>query len=230
MIFRLSLIISLVASVCVAGNLQQAGSLYEQGTRNYNITTLKSALSLLTEIESGQEFDFYLLQGKCYARIQLVYKIKDNVSSSETYGKKSLEALEKAIDIAPNSIEVWAAHSIALQNLTGLGTAYGMKYGPMLSQGMNQLKKLDPDHFCTRFVDGVWKLRAPLMFGGDRKKALETFSTLHKSYPDDEDVSLNLAVAYIENNLESKARILVASVLGTNPNNLWAAKLTEEFD
>ncbi|MBD3286170.1 tetratricopeptide repeat protein [candidate division WOR-3 bacterium] len=100
----------------------------------------------------------------------------------------------------------------------------------MLGTGMNKLKKLDSNHFYTRFVDGIWKLRAPVMFGGDRKEALEIFTSLHKSYPADEDVSLNLAVAYIENDDESKAISIVNSVLNRNPNNLWAAKLARELE
>jgi len=105
-----------------------------------------------------------------------------------------------------------------------------MLYGPMLGTGMNKLKKLNPDHFYTRFVDGIWKLRAPLMFGGDRRKALEIFSDLHMAYPQDEDVSLNLAVAYVENGKKSEALTLVNSVLIGNPANLWAEKLAGEFE
>ncbi|MBD3286169.1 hypothetical protein GF338_07510 [candidate division WOR-3 bacterium] len=87
---------------------------------------LNNALSLHTDVPSSKEFEYNLLRGKCYARIQLIYKVADDVKSSETYGKKALEVLEKAIDENPNSIEAWAAHSRALQNLTGLSTAHGM--------------------------------------------------------------------------------------------------------
>lgn len=55
-------------------------------------------------------------------------------------------------------------------------------------------------------------------------------SALHEGYPSDEDVSLNLAVSYVENDLESKTRTLATSVFVKNPSYLWAKKLKLELE
>lgn len=214
----------------LATNLDSAKVFYEKGAKNYDLSILNEAYNMLQQIPEGREYDHFFLQGLCLYRMHFIYFVKGDNKKSEDFGKRVVKAFGEALKYNPDSIETIARRGMVYQVLSGFSWLKGAKYGPKAQKDLKTVKKLDSEHFLSRFMDAVAYLESPGFFGGDTKKSLKAFIDLYKDFPNNEDVQVYLARAHYKEKKYQDGLKIIKEVVQNNSQNLFAQKLKKEIE
>ena len=211
-----------------ADNLETAKALYEKGGKDYDIAILSDALNLLRQVPQGSEYEHLLQQGIILKRIHFIYYVEGNKKKSKEFGNRAIQIFSEALKYNPKSLEAIAHRGMIYQTFATFGWRSGAKFGPKSKKDIDAVEALDSKHFLYRFMQAITYLESPKFVGGDTKKAIESFASLGKAYPDNEDIQVHLARAYFKNKQYRDAFEIVGKVIENNPKTLFAKRLEKE--
>ncbi|MEW6041827.1 MAG: tetratricopeptide repeat protein [Elusimicrobiota bacterium] len=234
-IFTAKVIISLVLLFCpvrasYTSDLDTVKTIYEKGVKNYDISLLNQAYSLLQQIPTGKEYEYFFLRGLCLRRIHFIYFLNGDKRKSDDLGKLAVKNFSEALNYIPNSIEAIAHRGMVYQILSGFSWFKGAEYGPKAQADLKTIKELDSEHFLSRFMNAIAYLESLRFFGGDTKKALKAFVNLAEDFPDDEDVLVYLARAYYKEEKHQNGLEIINRILANDPQNLFAQKIKKDIE
>jgi tetratricopeptide (TPR) repeat protein len=219
----------LLIALFVAGTYAASDSaaiLFQQGIAAYDSVLVKKALdrSFREEPQSG-----FLFKATCLWRIQIINYVAGDKKGMIAYGARSLDLLDSAKkrDEDPYLINARRANICGL--LAGTGIKNGATYGPRTAKYLNEMRKIQPHGFDTRFTEAMNLLEMPLFVGGDPKKALEQLRELNRDYLDSAAVAITLARALVKNKQKEEAVKVLDRVLLNNPKDRWALKVEREI-
>jgi len=212
----------------LADDLETAKTLYENGTQNYDVSTLNDALNILKRIPEGKEYEYLLQQGLILKRIHFIYYVEGNKKKSRELGNLAVKKNSEALKYKPQSLKAIAYRGMIYQIFATFGWRSGAKFGRKSKKEMGIVKALNPKHFLYRFMEAFAYLESPKFVGGDTGKAVEAFISLRKDYPDNEDVQVYLARAYFKEKQYQNSFEIVKQIIEHNPQNLFAHKLEKD--
>ncbi|MBN2038120.1 MAG: tetratricopeptide repeat protein, partial [Chitinispirillaceae bacterium] len=161
--------------------------------------------------------------------LQVIAYASDDKKGMTRCGVKALGLLDSAELKNEDPYLVAARRAYVSQLMAGTSLKNGPVYGRRTATYLDNMKKMRPDDFHTRFIGAVNLLEMPSFVGGDPKKAQEMLQTLHKKYPDSAAVSISLARAMIKNKQRDEARKVIGQVLQKEPKNRWAQRVLGEM-
>ena len=91
------------------------------------------------------------------------------------------------------------------------------------------MKKIRPNGFDVRLIEGINLIEMPSFVGGNPRKAVKLLNELYREYPDSPVVMISLARAKTRSGQQQEAKKLLEKVLAVNPNNLLAKKRLREI-
>jgi hypothetical protein len=200
--------------------------LFKQGIAEWDSTLLKAALSRSISITPGSDF---LFKATCLWRLQIISYVNDDKKATINHGKQALELLDSAARHNEDPYLINARRTYVTQLLATTSFKNGATYGPRTGKYLDEMRKLKPQGFETRFIEAVNFLEMPSFVGGDPKKSQELLAALHSEFPDSTAVSISLARAMIKNRQKEEAKHLLDLALEKDPKNLWAKKVRKEI-
>ncbi|MBN2035930.1 MAG: tetratricopeptide repeat protein [Chitinispirillaceae bacterium] len=198
--------------------------LFEKGIAAYDTVLIGRALRSAEAQHPDAE---YLFKATCFWRIQIIAFIGDDKKETARYGKQALDLLDKAERNREDRYMIYARRAFVTQLLAGTGLKNGATYGPRTSKLLDEMKKMKPDAFETRFIEAVNLLEMPSFVGGDPKKAAKELALLHKRYPDSAAAAISYARALLKIKKQKEARAVLDAVLNANPKDIWARKVRD---
>jgi hypothetical protein len=200
--------------------------LFERGIAAWDSTLLKAALS--QSISETPRSDF-LFKATCLWRLQILSYVGDDKKGTIHHGKQALDLLDSAARHNEDAYFINARRTYVTQLLAATSFKNGATYGPRTGKYLEELRKLKPQGFETRFIEAVNFLEMPSFVGGDPKKSQDMLAALHDEFPDSSAVTISLARAMIKNKQKEKAQNLLDLALRKNPKDLWAKKVKKEI-
>jgi hypothetical protein len=200
--------------------------IFRNGVVAYDSVLIKQAYFRAEQEHPRGEF---LFKATCLWRIQVIKFVDGDTKGVAQYGARALDLLDSAQKNAEAPYFIQARSAYVCQLLAGLGITNGATYGPRTARHLNEMKKLKPRGYETRFIDAANLLDMPVFVGGNPAKALELLRALYDDFPDSMDVAKIMARAYRKNKRINEARALLDMVLRANPRDLWAIKEIKEL-
>ena len=200
--------------------------LFEQGIADWDSVPIKSAF--MRSIKENPDRDF-LFKATCLWRLQIITYAGDDKKGTIRYGKQALELLDSAERHGEDTYLINARRTYVNQLLASTSLKNGAIYGPRTGKYLEEMRKLKPQGFETRFIEAVNLLEMPSFVGGDPKKSNELLLELREKYPDSAAVAISLARAMIKNKQKEEARKILDQVLQKKPKDLWAKKVKSEI-
>jgi hypothetical protein len=201
-------------------------ALFHKGIESWDTTLLKSALT--RSIAENPTSD-YLFKATCLWRLQIIAYLNGDKKGTIHFGKNALDILDSASRKSENAYLTYARRAYVSQLLAGTSLKNGPVYGARTGKYLDELKKIKPGGFDTRFIDAVNQLEMPSFVGGDPKKAQERLTVLYREFSDSSAVAISLARAMIKNRQKEEARGVLDLVLKKDSKNLWAKKVKNEI-
>jgi hypothetical protein len=201
-------------------------ALFERGIAAWDSTLLRKAFAQ-SVIETPRS-DF-LFKATCLWRLQIISYVNDDKKATIHHGKQSLDLLDSAARRGEDSYLINVRRTYITQLLAGTSLKNGATYGPRTGKYLDEMRKLKPQGFETRFIQAVNLLEMPSFVGGDPKKSQDMLAALHDEFPDSSAVTISLARAMIKNKQKEKAQNLLDLALRKNPKDLWAKKVKKEI-
>jgi len=206
-------------------SLDEGIALYDRGAGNYDAATLEKALGAVRRVRGGKTFVHHLFEGMVLLRLQFVYYLKGDLKRSAAFGTRAEQALLKAQEVSPDSLEPVAYCGLVYQYLSLCGAKYRGRYGVKARKIINLCVKVAPEHFFSRYLAGVGACESPRPLGGNPEKAVKIFIALRADFPEDEDIRIYLGQSYLKVKNYDMAFSSLRYVLSKNPENRFARKV-----
>jgi tetratricopeptide (TPR) repeat protein len=221
----LIMVIAVIVTGIYAAN-DTASVLLQKGIESWDSTLLKSALARSCAENPASD---YLFKATCLWRLQIIAYLNGDKKGTIHHGKSALDILDTAARKSEDAYLTYARRAYVSQLLAGTSLKNGPIYGARTGKYLDELKKIKPKGFDTRFIDAVNLLEMPSFVGGDPKKAQERLVELHREFPDSSAVAISLARAMIKNKEKEEAQKVLDQVLKKDSKNLWAKKVKNEI-
>jgi tetratricopeptide (TPR) repeat protein len=119
-----------------------------------------------------------MLRGYLNWRLGSIYLGSGEEEKADTALARAETALERAVDIVPDSAESWALLANTLGMRIGIKPIVrGMRYGARADEALETALQLEPENPRVLLIDAIGKVNKPALFGGDLDDAIGALDT-----------------------------------------------------
>jgi tetratricopeptide (TPR) repeat protein len=206
----------------------------DAGANRGSVDSLKQARALFKQATGGPNHQALAHYYAALANYRLNNQYPNDAENKrEPVLKDAIEHLKTATDLAPTMADAWALLSGCYGQRMGLDPLRSVTLGPKASDAMSTAKDLAPENPRVWIIDGTSDFFTPIMFGGDKERALRKFKKAGRlAEAESVDNPLRpdwgyaeayawIGLAHMEAERYTKARRAFDKALSINPKNGW---------